>query len=304
MISAVIPAYNEEDNIFPAAEAISAALSGEDFELIFVDDGSTDATWERICAASEKFGARGIRFSRNFGKEPAIRAGLEESAGDAVVVIDCDLQHPPEVIPKMISEWRNGAEAVIGKKSARGRESKGYGFLAHVFNSMMSRATGFDMSGASDFMLLDRKVVGAILEYGERGSFFRALAQFVGFRTAEVGYEVAARKNGKGTWTLKKLIKYAVSNLASFTTAPLLAGLFFGVICLLAGAVLLILRAAGIPLGSFSAAVSVMIIISGLVLVCLGISGYYLSKIYDEIKHRPRYHIAAKVNERKDNNER
>ena len=167
-----------------------------------------------------------------------------------------------------------------------------------------SRATGFDMSGASDFMLLDRKVVGAILEYGERGSFFRALAQFVGFRTAEVRYEVAARKNGKGTWTLKKLIKYAVSNLASFTTAPLLAGLFFGGICLLAGAVLLILRAAGIPLGSFSAAVSVMIIISGLVLICLGISGYYLSKIYDEIKHRPRYHIAAKVNERKDNNER
>ena len=254
--------------------------------------------------ASSDDRVRGIRFSRNFGKEAAIRAGLENAEGDAVAVIDCDLQHPPQALTEMIAKWRSGAEVVIGKKSSRGKETRIYGFFAGIFNSMMSGATGFDMSDASDFMLLDRKAVEAILEYGESGSFFRALAQFVGFRTAEVRYEVAARKNGQGKWTFRKLLKYALNNLASFTTLPLYFSTVCGAVSAAAGVLLLILGAAGVSLGPFTPAISVLITLAGLILLCTGIVGFYLSKIYEETKHRPRYHIASTVNERKEHNDR
>ena len=299
MISVVIPSYNEEENITAAKQAISEVLSGEtEYELIFVDDGSRDLTWQKIAEVAVDPHVRGLRFSRNFGKEAAIRAGLEHAEGDAVVVIDCDLQHPPSAIIEMIKKWRGGAQVVEGKKSTRGKEKKSSGFLAKIFNDIMSKATGFDMSDASDFMLLDRKAVDAVLSYGEKGSFFRSLAQFVGFETDVVYYDVAARERGKGKFTFVKLMVYALENIAAFSSAPLLLSLFVGGFSVAVSAVLFILKLCGVPLGSFSGGVITLIFIEGLILSALGVVGYYLARIYEEIKARPRYLISHDTKER------
>ena len=299
MISVIIPSYNEEENIFEAAQAVSGVLADSEYELIFVDDGSTDGTWQKITEASADPHIRGLRFSRNFGKEPAIRAGLEAASGDAAVVMDCDLQHPPKVIPEMIKKWENGAKVVEGKKSARGSKGSSYSVFAAAFNSVMTRATGFDMSGASDFILLDREAVKAVLSYGESGSFFRALAQYVGFESEAVYYDVAERERGSGKWTFFKLLSYALKNIASFTSAPLLLGLASGAVVIAAAVVLFILKWCGADLGSFGAGVLALMLVGGLILISLGIIGYYLSRIYDEVKRRPKYIISADTKERK-----
>lgn len=291
MISVVIPSYNEEENIADCAREITSVLENEEYELIFVDDGSRDLTWQKICEISGEH-VRGLRFSRNFGKEAAIRAGLDACAGDAAVVIDCDLQHPPAVIPEMIRKWRDGAKVVEGKKSYRGKEGSAHGFSAKVFNKLMSNATGFDMSDASDFILLDRSALDALLSYNESGSFFRALAQFVGFEHEVVYYQVNAREKGKGKFTLGILISYAVRNIAAFSALPLYLSLFAGLSAVAASAVLYILKWCGVPLGSFSAGVITLMLIGGMILSALGVIGYYLSRIYDEIKHRPKYIIS------------
>lgn len=298
MISIVIPAFNEEENIFPAAEAVCGALKGEEHEIIFVDDGSTDESWSEILRAAEDPNIRGIRFSRNFGKEAAIRAGLEAASGEAAVVMDCDLQHPPAVIPKMIEKWRGGAKVVEGKKSSRGSEKPAHGALAGIFNSLMSRATGFDMTGASDFILLDRRAIDAVLSYGEQGSFFRALSQFVGFRAEEVEYEVAARERGRGKWTFKKLAGYALRNVASFSSLPLYISFFAGGAISLIGLILLILGLCGANLESFTAGISIVIILAGIILAAIGVLGFYVSRIYEEIKGRPKYIISEDTDER------
>lgn len=295
MISVVIPAHNEEENVLQAQAEISRVLEPfGDYELIFVDDGSRDKTWEKITSLASVNGSRvrGLRFSRNFGKEAAIRAGLDKASGDAVIVIDCDLQHPPEVIPEMIEKWRAGAQVVRGKKSFRGRESILHrGFVA-LFNGMMSRSVGFDMSGASDFILLDKTVVSALLGFGERGSFFRALAQFVGFETAEVYYDVAPRERGKGSFTFFVLSGYALRNIAAFSPIPLYFSLFCGLTASALAAVLAVLKLFSVPLGTFSGGVIALIFLSGLILISMGILGFYLSRVYEEIKARPRYLIA------------
>ncbi len=294
MISIVVPSYNEEENVRDCSEALERVLEGEEHEIIFVDDGSHDRTWDEILSVSSE-NIRGVRFSRNFGKEPAIRAGLDQALGEAVIVIDCDLQHPPEVIPEMLKKWRAGADVVEGKKSFRGRESRSHGLSAALFNKMMSRATGCDMSGASDFILLDKKAVEAVRSYNEQGSFFRALAQFVGFRHETVYYEVGERKKGKGKFTLKILTEYALKNIASFTAAPLFISLILGIISVFVAIILIILKLFGINLASITAGIIILILLGGMILCCLGIIGFYLSRIYEEIKRRPRYIISEKT---------
>ena len=176
MLSVIIPAYNEEAMIEKASSVISKLLVDADIssELIFIDDGSKDKTWEKIIAIStENSGIRGIHFSRNFGKEAAIMAGLTESHGDCCVVIDCDLQHPPEKIIQMYHLWEKGYEIVEGQKSSRGTEGKLHALAAKSFYSLISAATGFDMSNASDFKLLDRNAVNVLINMRERNAFFR-----------------------------------------------------------------------------------------------------------------------------------
>lgn len=304
MLSVVIPSYNEEENILNTAEVISGVLADSkiDYELIFVDDGSKDSTWDKILKVHElNPRAQGIRFSRNFGKEGAIFAGLKASAGDCVCVIDCDLQHPPKVIPKMYELWENGAEVVEGKKSSRGHENKLYRSLSQMFYGLIQSASKIDMANTSDFKLMDRRVVNAILSLPERITFFRALSGWVGFKSETVYYEVQERAYGSRKWTVRMLIGYAIRNLSSFTGAPLYISTILGIAVIIASIVLMILSLCSVQLGSFSMGVIVLMLIGGVILECLGIGCYYISRIYEEIKHRPRYIVSKTTDELKNN---
>ena len=219
MISVVIPAYNEQENIPAAAERLGGILAPlDDYELIFVDDGSKDGTWELVKQLGETDEhIRGLHFSRNFGKEGAIFAGLKAADGDCVAVIDCDLQHPPELLETMYTAWKSGAEVVEAIKASRGKEGIVYKLFAKTFYRMMKNSSNIELDGASDYKLMDRKVVNALNEMPERLTFFRALSSWVGFRTERVEFDVAPRNAGKTKWSFRKLFKYALSSITSFT---------------------------------------------------------------------------------------
>ena len=304
MLSAVVPAYNEEIMVPRAARVIGQVLRDAeiDYEIVFVNDGSKDGTWEQIEAASrENPAVRGVCFSRNFGKEAAIMAGLAAAKGDCVVVLDCDLQHPPEKIVEMYRLWQQGYEVVEGQKSSRGKESAAHAWAARSFYSIISAAVGFDMSKASDFKLLDRKAVLVLLNLPERNTFYRALSAWVGFRTARVEFDVQPRTAGQSSWSTFSLIRYAISSLASFTSAPLylviLMGFLMLIATLLVGGEALFRYLAGEALEGFTTVILLQLFTGTLLMFSLGIIGYYLAKIYDEVKRRPRYVIAETLDD-------
>ena len=299
LLSVVIPAYNEALMIEKAARTISGILAEHSInhELIFVDDGSSDETWQKIQLSSEGIAnLRGIHFSRNFGKEAAIMAGLSAAAGNCCAVIDCDLQHPPEKIPEMYSLWEQGYEVIEGQKSSRGNEGIFHTVAARTFYSLISAATGFDMAHASDFKLLDRKAVDVIINMRERNAFFRALSSWVGFKTTSVAFNVQEREAGESTWSTKSLIKYAVNNITSFSTIPMqlvtaLGSLMF-IVSLVFGVIALVQKCMGTALGGFTTVIILQLFIGSIIMISLGIIGYYIARIYEEIKGRPRYIIS------------
>lgn len=299
MLSVVIPAYCEENMVAQAADVIGGVLAGADipFELIFVDDGSKDATWEKITAkAGEDTRVRGVRFSRNFGKEAAIMAGLNAAKGECCAVIDCDLQHPPEKLVEMYRLWEQGYEIVEGRKSSRGKEGALHGLAARVFYALISAATKTDMADASDFKLLDRKAVNVLLNMREHNAFFRALSSWIGFQTTVVEFDVQERTAGESKFSTRSLTKYALHNIASFSTAPMQVVTVFGVIMLVVSVVLgiisLVQKVTGQALEGFTTVILIQLFTGSIIMISLGIIGYYISKIYEEIKGRPRYIVA------------
>ena len=306
MISVILPSYNEEKMISVAADTICGIMEGEniDCELLFVDDGSRDKTWAEICAAAEKHPqVVGLHFSRNFGKEAAMFAGLEKAKGDCCVVIDCDLQHPPEKIVEMYRLWEQGYEVVEGIKEDRGEESGLHRFAANTFYRLISWATGMDMSDASDFKLLDRKVVDTLNSMPERNVFFRALSFWVGCMKTSVSYCVQERTEGVSKWSTKSLIKYALTNISSFSSAPLHIVTVLGAVTLVCavvfGIIALVQKFSGAALGGFTTVILLLLFIGSVIMISLGIIGYYIARIYDEIKGRPRY-IISEVRGRED----
>ncbi len=302
-LSVVLPAYNEELNIANTASVLSHLLgeNGIDYELVFISDGSRDATFSEILKASAADPRiRGAEFSRNFGKEAGIFAGLELATGDAVVVMDCDLQHPPEVILKMWEKWKDGAEVVEGIKSSRGRESLGYKLSAGLFYRVMSKLIKMDMNASSDFKLLDRKVVDVLLCLPERNTFFRALSFWAGFRTESVSYEVQERQFGESKWSLRGLMRYAITNATSFSTLPLqmvtVAGLIFLLFSLVLAVQTLVRFLMGTAVEGFTTVILLLLIIGGLLMLSLGVIGHYIARIYEEVKGRPKY-IISRVTE-------
>lgn len=302
MISIIIPAYNEKVNIERTAKTVSGILEEAKipFELVFVDDGSTDGTYGEICRLADLDDRiRGAEFSRNFGKEAAIFAGLELAQGDACIVMDCDLQHPPQVIPEMYSLWKQGFEVVEGVKKSRGRESIFYKMSAGAFYGIMSRLMKMDLRSSSDFKLLDRKVVNVLLGLCERNTFFRALSFWAGFRSAKVEYEVQERAYGSSKWSFRSLLKYAVSNVTSFSTVPLQLVTFMGAVSILFSIILavqtLIKYLMGTAVEGFTTVILLLLIIGGFIMISLGMIGHYLARIYDEVKGRPRYIIRRKT---------
>lgn len=299
MISIIIPSYNEEGNVEHTAEVVSRIMQENyiDYELVFVNDGSKDHTWDKLDAmARSDSHIVAVNFSRNFGKESAIFAGLEVAKGDACVLMDCDLQHPPETIVEMYKIWRNNdVDVVEGRKADRGKENKVYKGFSLFFYKLINKASGLDMEAASDFKLLDRKAVDALNAMPERLTFFRAMSSWVGFKTERVYFEVADREVGESKWSTKALIKFAINNITSFTSAPMQIVTICGIITFLFSVILgihtLYQKIAGISEAGFSTVIILQLLTSSIIMFSLGIIGFYISKIYEEIKQRPRYII-------------
>lgn len=302
LLSVVIPAYNEEDTVEKTAGTVAGVLrsAGIAYELIFVDDGSKDGTWEAILRAHERDArVRGLGFSRNFGKDRAIFAGLSGARGDCAAVMDCDLQHPPELLPRMYDLWEQGFEVVEGVKRDRGGESGFHRLCARGFYAVISRLAGLDMKRSSDFKLLDRKVVDTLASFPEEDVFFRGLAAFVGYKRAEVEFDVAERTAGASKWSFRALVRYAVTAVTSFSTAPMQAatvsGALFGLIALVTG---ILYAAVGQDAEGWLVFLGVMGLLAvGWALVCLGIVGYYVGRTFRCGLGRPRYIISRECGE-------
>ena len=299
LLSIVLPSYNEEQNIANTANVLADLLEKEqiDYELVFVSDGSKDRTYEEILKAAEKNPRiKGAKFSRNFGKEACIFAGLKLTAGDAVIVMDCDLQHPPQVIPQMWKLWQEGYEVVEGVKTSRGKESLAHKLSAGLFYKIMSKLIKMDMNASSDYKLLDRKVVDVLLKLPERNTFFRALTFWAGFNTTTVEYEVQERLYGTTKWSVVSLMKYAVNNATSFSTLPLQLVTILGVVSIVFSFILavqtLVRYLMGNSVEGFTTVILLVLIIGGFIMLSLGIIGHYIARIYEEVKGRPKYIIS------------
>ena len=306
MFSVVLPAYNEEKMIQKATATIGKILSDEniEYEIIFVNDGSTDATWKKIEeAARNDSHVVGVNFSRNFGKESAMLAGLASAGGNCCAVMDCDLQHPPEMLVKIYRLWEQGYEVVEGVKRSRGKESAVHRASAGLFYKIISRAVGIDMSRASDFKLLDRRAVDALLSMPERNVFFRALSSWIGFRTISVEFDVQERTEGESKWSTWSLIKYAIKNIVSFSTVPMqcvtVAGVCVFFLAIVLGIQSLVRYFSGHAVEGFTTVILLLLLIGSIIMISLGIIGYYISKIYEEVKGRPRYLISSVIGRNK-----
>ncbi len=302
LLSVVLPAYNEEKMIEKAGIVIGQILEEQKipYEIVFVDDGSKDGTWSEIERTAQKDPhIAGVHFSRNFGKESAMLAGLANTKGDCCVVMDCDLQHPPETVVEMYRLWEQGYEVVEGVKHSRGKESLAHKASAGMFYKLISKAVGIDMSRASDFKLLDRKAVDALLDMPERNAFFRALSAWIGYKTTSVEFDVREREEGESKWSTKSLIRYAITNIVSFSSAPMQfvtgAGVFVFFLAVILGIQTLIHYFTGNAVEGFTTVILLLLLIGSILMISLGIIGYYISKIYEEVKGRPRYLISRKI---------
>ena len=297
LLSVIIPAYNEEATVIRSAPAIGGVLAeaGIPYELVYVDDGSRDETWPLIQKlAADDPHVRGVSFSRNFGKDRAVFAGLSRARGACCVVMDCDLQHPPETLVEMYRLWQSGWQIVEGVKADRGKESPVYRLCAGAFYGVISKAAGFDMRRSSDFRLLDRKVVDTLLALPEQEAFFRGLSSWVGYKKTTVEFSVAERVGGESKWSIAALFRYAFSCVMSLSTAPLQIATVLGGSFLLATLICSVVMAAtGGPSAGWQVCFSILAVAAaGCLLLCLGILGSYTARIFRQANGRPRYIIA------------
>ncbi len=299
-ISVLIPVYNEGAEINKNIHVIHDLLvnSHIDHEFVLIDDGSSDDTWSHILkTASEIQEVHAVRFSRNFGKEAAICAGIDMVRGDACIIMDSDLQHPPAYIPEMVRLWRDeGYEIIEGVKASRGDEPWINKLGAKLFYSVMKKLSGIELQDASDFKLLDITVVNVCRRLGERNTFFRGIASWVGFKRTSISFEVAQRSHGDSKWSLLKLFSLSVTAITSFTSAPLQLVTFMGIVFLF-GSVLLGIQTlykyfSGIAVSGFTTVILLLLIVGSTLMISLGIIGTYIAKIFDEVKGRPRYVVS------------
>lgn len=301
MLSVVIPVYNEEKQIEKTINEVKSAISplGESYEIVVIDDGSVDKTWDVLKELANKNPEiSAFRFSRNFGKEAAIMAGLSNAKGDACITMDADLQHPPGLIPEMTKLWREGFEVVEAVKKDRGKETSLSRFSASMFYKIMHRLSGFNLENASDYKLLDKKVVQEIIRMPERETFFRGLTAWVGYKRTEVYFSVPERETGKSGWSKWKLFRLAITAFTSFSSLPLQFVTFIGVLFLIGSIILgiqtLVMKLKGWAIGGFTTVILLLLIIGSCLMISLGLIGIYIARIYNEVKSRPRYIISEK----------
>lgn len=303
VLSIVIPIFEEGSHIVSTVSYINTFLQDQKIEhkFILIDDGSKDNTWEQLLLLTKKLNnIMVIRLTRNFGKESAICAGLDLVDTPAAVIMDGDLQHPPEIIPQMFNIWRDeGIEVVEGVKKSRGREGFLYHLSARVFYKLIFRTSRIDISDASDFKLLDQKVIEAWKQMPERTTFFRGMSAWVGFKRKKIEFDVAKRVEGKSKWSPIRLLKLAIGAITSYTTIPLhfitAMGLLMFLAFLIIGIQTIYMKLSGQALNGFTTVILLLLVIGSSVMVSLGIIGIYISKIYHEVKARPRYLIAETI---------
>jgi glycosyltransferase involved in cell wall biosynthesis len=302
-VSVLLPVVNESECLGQVVYQINDQFTGLPYalQIVIVDDGSTDGTWaivERMAEQDARVG--GISFSRNFGKEAAIAAGLEKCNGDCVILMDSDLQHPPELIPKMISRWEEGYQIVHGVKAERTGESLWRRTCSRLIYRAAYVCSGIQLQNKSDFKLLDREVIDQFLRLGEQHLFFRGLVDWLGFRVAEIEFTVQRRVAGKSQWSFWGLISYAANTMVSFTAKPLkIVSVICGIFVVLSS--VLALKAisdwvTGRYVAGFPTTILFLILFADCVLFSLSAINWYLSKIFEEVKARPRSIIARTVN--------
>ncbi len=303
-ISVVIPVYNEGANLRPLAARLIPALAAAQVscEVIFVDDGSHDDSLDELralCAAEPRF--RALSFSRNFGKEVAIAAGLDDARGRAVVIMDSDLQHPPEVIARFVERWREGYKNVYGQRTDRATDPKMRTFFTELFYSLLEKFGDVPLPpGAGDFRLLDRQAVDALLSMRERARFNKGLYAWIGFKSIGVPFEVDARASGESKFNFARLVRFALDGLMSFSSIPLkvwtYVGLAISIFALgLAGYYWARTMLFGVDTPGFPTLVVSIAFFSGVQLISLGVLGEYIARIFNEVKGRPLYLVAERV---------
>lgn len=299
-LSVVLPAYNEELMVGKTCRVLAEVLTEAKipYELVVVNDGSGDRTWEEIQKAGERdANVTGVLFPEISERKQRF-AGLAQACGDVVAVMDCDLQHPPQTLLEMYRLWQEGYEVIEGVKADRGKEGFLHKECAGFFYDIMSKATKVNMNDASDFKMMDRKAVDSILSMPERNMFFRATSSWVGYKTTSVEFEVQEREAGVSKWSPWSLVKYAFTNIVAFTTFPLQFVTITGAICFICSLVLMVYSLVQYFTGSavegYTTLLMVLLLVGSAMMISLGIIGYYISKIYEEVKRRPRY-IISKV---------
>ncbi|MDD2608376.1 MAG: glycosyltransferase family 2 protein [Giesbergeria sp.] len=296
ILSLIIPAYNEAIGIKNAVQKIISECENQEMEIEcwVIDDGSADNTLAEIIAmAHEDNRIHPLALTRNFGKEAAILAGLEAAQGDAVIVLDADLQHPPSLIPEMIQCWKKGFFVVEAVKQERGKESLSQKLFAKIFYGVFDRFGNVNLRGSSDFKLLDKKVITSLLAMPERHRFFRGLVSWAAYPTARLPFDVAPRESGQSGWNTWKLAKYAIDNLTGFSRLPLRLATLIGVSSAALAFVVIIIsliqKISGVALGGFTTVNFLIVIFGTAILAVLGIIAHYLGYLYEEVKGRPIY---------------
>lgn len=303
-ISVVVPVFNEEEIIelfYDRMKNMLTRLDGLSWEIVFVDDGSRDTSFAKLSAmAASDSHVKVLKFSRNFGHQIAITAGVDAACGDCVVVIDSDLQDPPEVIPAMVDQWRQGFDVVYGVRSEREGETAVKLMTASMFYRLLGRLTNVQIpANVGDFRLMSRRVVDQLKLLREKDRFVRGLVSWVGFRQTGVTYRREARKAGLTKYPLGKMIKFAFDGITSFSTAPLKLATWTGYLSALAAVLYLISvfvqRALGITVEGWATIMVAMLFLGSVQLICLGILGEYLGRVFNEVKPRPMYVIEERL---------
>ncbi|MDF2485566.1 MAG: hypothetical protein K0R46_1734 [Herbinix sp.] len=299
-LSIVIPVYQEGSHIRKSIEVIEGVLITNQipYEFVLVDDGSRDNTWSELKNMAEhNENINALRLSRNFGKESALCAGLEFAQGDMILVMDSDLQHPPSLIPEMVKAWiEEGYDVVEGIKSARGRENVLYKLCAKVFYYIIYKTADINLGQASDYKLMDRKVLEAWKEMPERATFFRGMSAWLGFDRKQISFEVADRASGKTKWSILRLMRLAVNAITSYTSVPLHCITVLGILMFI-GAIILGIQTLYMyfshkAMNGFTTVILLQLIVGSSIMISLGMIGIYLTKIYKEVKSRPRYLVS------------
>jgi glycosyltransferase involved in cell wall biosynthesis len=304
VLSIVVPAYNEERNITAFLAAIIPVLEGigETFEIIFIDDGSRDSTLGLLAAAaSQDPRIKVLGLARNFGKDVALSAGLAHTSGAAVIPIDCDLQHPVELIPQFVARWKEGSDMVLGVRTKRDEEGVLRRTAARTYYKIMRMMTSVEIPpNAGDFRLLDRKIVDVIKDMPERHRFMKGIFAWPGFKVSAIEFQAAPRANATtSTWSFLRLWRFALDGLFSFSTAPLKLWTYIGMASAGAAFVYLVVTLIqklvyGIAAPGYASLLILLLFFNGLLLISNGIQGEYIARIFEEVKRRPLYVIGKR----------